>query len=114
MSGRELAITVTLAPTNASRVRRGLVPDPPKPMKYQVELKKRAIKDLKSIPKPDRARIISRMDALADDLSGDVKRLTDHTPEYRMRSGEWRVLFEVDGPRVIVHRVRHRREAYAP
>ena len=81
-------------------------------MKYTVELTRKAIKDLKAIPKGDRARIIERIEAMEDDLAGDVKRLTNHTPEYRMRSGNWRVLFEVDGERIIVYRVLHRKEAY--
>lgn len=46
------------------------------------------------------------------DLRGDVKHLTNFTPEYRMRVGAYRVLFEVDGRTIIVYRIRHRREAY--
>ena len=81
-------------------------------MKYTIELARKAIKDLKAIPKGDRARIIERIEAMEDDLSGDVKKLTNHTPEYRMRSGNWRVLFEVEGERIIIYRVLHRKEAY--
>lgn len=42
----------------------------------------------------------------------DVKRLTNFTPSYRLRVGDWRVLFEVGGGTVIIHRVLHRREVY--
>ena len=50
---------------------------------------------------------------LAEDLSGDVKRLTNFTPEYRLRVGAYRVLFELENEnRVVVYRVVHRREAY--
>ena len=49
---------------------------------------------------------------MQDDLAGDVKRLTNMTPAYRLRVGDYRALFEVDGDRIIVYRVRHRREAY--
>jgi mRNA interferase RelE/StbE len=49
---------------------------------------------------------------LGDDRSGDVKRLTNFEPEYRMRSGNWRALFEVDGDRVIVYRILHRKDSY--
>jgi mRNA interferase RelE/StbE len=45
-------------------------------------------------------------------LSGDVKRLTNFTPEYRLRVGEYRVLFETAGARVVIYRILHRREAY--
>lgn len=31
---------------------------------------------------------------------------------YRLRVGDWRVLFEVDGKAIVVHEVKHRSEAY--
>jgi len=49
---------------------------------------------------------------LEDDIQGDVKKLTNFTPEYRMRVGDWRILFEVEGEKIIVYRIRHRKEAY--
>ena len=81
-------------------------------MKYQVELKPRAERDLKALSANDRQRVVERLRWLEDDLRGDVKRLTQHFPEYRMRAGDWRALFEVAGDRVIVYRILHRREAY--
>lgn len=81
-------------------------------MKYRVELKPKAEKDLRAMPQDDRRRIVERLRWLEDDLRGDVKRLSNHFPEYRMRAGDWRVLFEVVQDRIIVYRIRHRREAY--
>jgi mRNA interferase RelE/StbE len=49
---------------------------------------------------------------MKNDLVGDVKRLTSFTPEYRLRVGDYRVLFEVESNRVVVYRVLHRQEAY--
>jgi mRNA interferase RelE/StbE len=80
---------------------------------YTIELNRRAIKDLRDIAEAERRRIVARIEALADDLAGDVKRLTHFTPEYRLRVGDYRVLFEVDGNRVVVHRVKHRSDAYS-
>lgn len=57
-------------------------------------------------------RIVEKVTGLRNDLQGDVKRLTNFTPEYRLRVGDYRVLFEVEGERVVVYRVRHRREVY--
>jgi mRNA interferase RelE/StbE len=81
-------------------------------MQYQVELKPLAAKDLGDMSRSDRERVVERLRWLEDGLRGDVKRLTEHFPEYRMRAGEWRALFEVAGERVIVYRSLHRREAY--
>jgi mRNA interferase RelE/StbE len=82
-------------------------------MKYKLQLKPRAKKDLRQISKNDAIRIVSAMEKLENDLTGDVKRLTDFTPEYRLRIGDYRVLFEIEGQNsIVVYRVRHRREAY--
>ena len=82
-------------------------------MIYTVELKPRAIKDLKHLQKKDASRIFEALDHIKSDLLGDVKRLTNFTPEYRLRIGQYRVLFEVeDQTRVVVYRVIHRRDAY--
>jgi mRNA interferase RelE/StbE len=82
-------------------------------MRYTVELKPRARKDLRRIAKPDAARTVDAMEKLEDDLTGDVKRLTAFAPEYRLRVGDYRVLFEIEeANRVVVYRVRHRRESY--
>ncbi len=75
-------------------------------------LKPKAEKDLKAISSSDRARVVERLRWLEDDLRGDVKRLANHIPEYRMRAGDWRALFEVAADQVIVYRILHRKEAY--
>lgn len=79
---------------------------------FSVELKSRAVKDLKSIQKLDAQKIVQKLKALENGLSGDIKRLTNFTPEYRMRVGNYRVLFEVDQSTITVYRIEHRKEAY--
>jgi mRNA interferase RelE/StbE len=81
-------------------------------MRYEVVLKPRAVKEANALSRPERQRILERIAALADGLRGDVKRLTNLTPEYRLRVGDYRVLFEVEGTQVVVYRIKHRREAY--
>ena len=81
-------------------------------MEYEIEFRPKAIKDLDSVSPEIARRVIEKVERLRHDLAGDVKRLTNFTPEYRLRAGDHRVLFEVEGSRVIVHRVRHRREVY--
>ena len=82
-------------------------------MDYTVGLKPRATKDLRRIQKQDASRIADALERLADDLFGDVKRLTNFTPEYRLRVGQYRVLFEIENENeVVVYRIVHRREAY--
>jgi mRNA interferase RelE/StbE len=82
-------------------------------MRYTIHLKPRAMKDLRRIPKHDADRIMAALEGVQDNLAGDVKRLTNFTPEYRLRVGDYRVLFEIDEHnRIVTYRIRHRREAY--
>lgn len=81
-------------------------------MMFEIEFKPRAIRDLEKLSPDVARRIVAKAGGLRENLSGDVKRLTNHTPEYRLRVGDYRVLFEIEGPKAIVYRVKHRRDAY--
>ena len=81
-------------------------------MKFEVEFKPKAWKDLTGLPVDQSRRIVAKAEALQNDLAGDVKKLTNFTPEYRLRVGQYRVLFEVEGKKVVIYRVRHRKDAY--
>jgi len=81
-------------------------------MRYDVQFKPRAVRDLRGLPTEVAGRILAKIEFMRDDLHGDVKRLTHFTPEYRLRVGDYRVLFELEGRVVVVYRVTHRREAY--
>ena len=82
-------------------------------MIYQIEFKPRALKDLEAIDTGEARRIVERIEVLKNDLAGDVKRLTHFTPEFRLRIGSYRVLFELEGAKVVIYRVRHRKDAYS-
>jgi mRNA interferase RelE/StbE len=81
-------------------------------MKYNIEFKPRAVKDLEAFPSRIQQRILAGIEKMGDNFSGDIKRLTDSTPEYRLRVGDYRVLFEAERDSVIIYRIRHLREAY--
>ena len=81
-------------------------------MRYEIAFKPQAVKDLRGLPGPEAARILRKVERMRDNLAGDVKRLTDFTPEYRLRVGDYRVLFELEGRRAVIYRVLHRSRAY--
>ena len=80
-------------------------------MPFEIEIRSRAEKDLKGIPKGDAEKISRKILAMTSGPAGDVKRLTNFTPEYRLRVGDWRVLFEIEGNKITIYRILHRREA---
>ncbi len=81
-------------------------------MRYDVQFKPRAVKDMENLPFQIQAQVLARIGEMRNDLKGDVKWLTNFTPEYRLRVGDYRVLFEVENETIIVYRIRHRREVY--
>jgi len=81
-------------------------------MKDDIQFKPKAVRDIEGLPSRMRARVLARIEEMSNDLKGDVKRLTNFTPEYRLRIGDYRVLFEIEEETIIIYRIRHRREAY--
>jgi mRNA interferase RelE/StbE len=70
------------------------------------------VKDLDSIHPVERRRIMAGIDKLQSGLVGDIKRLTHFQPEYRLRVGNYRILFEVGADNVTIYRILHRSNAY--
>ncbi len=81
-------------------------------MKYNVEIKPTALKDCKSIDKKTLKNIFNKLAFLSEGLQGDVKKLTNFSPEYRLRVGDYRVLFETEKDKIIIYRIMHRKDVY--
>ena len=81
---------------------------------YSIRIKGGAVREIRRVAKPERARIVAAIDRLADNpllgsaLKGDLRGLR------RLRVGDHRVLYEVrnDELIVLVIRTAHRRDAY--
>lgn len=84
-------------------------------MAYTVELKPSAAKALEALPKPDQRRIAARIDALATDpRPGGAKKLEGEDDLYRIRVGDYRIVYQIQARRLIVLVVciAHRRDVY--
>ncbi len=79
----------------------------------KIHIRKTAVKDLKRISGKDRDRIHRKIINLEDfPYVPNIKRLTHFDPAYRLRVGNYRVLFDVYGDIIEIGRVLHRRESY--
>ena len=81
-------------------------------MKYEIAFKPKSLKDCKNISKHQLERIFKQIEEMSNDLKGDVRRLTNFTPEYRLRVSDYRILFETEKNKIIIYRIRHRKDAY--
>jgi mRNA interferase RelE/StbE len=81
-------------------------------MRYTIEFRPSALRDIKRLSPDVSHRIEQKIQLLSNDMAGDVKRLVNFTPGYRLRVGDWRVLFQPEGSRIVVYRIIHRSAAY--
>lgn len=82
---------------------------------YEVYLERAAERDLRRLQTELFQRIIARIAALADDPRPvGCRKISGSSDDWRIRIGDYRVIYEIDEVRkaVRVMRVRHRREAY--
>lgn len=79
----------------------------------EIEWTEAALADMAALDKGVARRVKQAIERFASTGAGNVKRLRDiNPPEYRLRSGDWRIRFCQDGETVRILRVRNRREAY--
>jgi len=81
-------------------------------MSYEFEIKDEAKTALRRAPEEIRREIGYRLHLLQQDFSGDVKKLRGSKNEYRLRVGNYRVLFELAGKRIVVYALGQRKDIY--
>lgn len=82
---------------------------------YRVFLERAAEKDLKALSSKLHNRIITALQALAKNpRPSGCRKVSGADNDWRVRVGEYRVIYEIDNAAqtVRVNRVRHRREVY--
>ena len=81
-------------------------------VRYQIEISQKAREQLRALPKEQRRQIGWRLEEMRDDLRGDVLKLQVKGDFYRLRVGNFRVLFTLEGAVIKVYAVKDRKEAY--
>jgi len=84
-------------------------------VRYVVEVRPAAARALRKLPRDDQRRIGARIDALAlAPRPAGVKRLAGPERLYRVRVGDYRVVYQVLDrvQKVLVVRIGHRRDVY--
>jgi mRNA interferase RelE/StbE len=82
---------------------------------YSIRLKPSVQKDLRNLPKGMVSRVMLRIESLTENpFPPGFAKLASTEKMYRVRTGDYRVVYEVDSSAgiVTVHYVRHRREVY--
>jgi len=82
--------------------------------RYSVIVRKSVSKDLKGIPKKDVRRIVAAIKSLADDPRPPTAKKLSGQERYRLRQGNYRILYEIQDEKLIicVVRIGNRRDVY--
>jgi len=75
--------------------------------KYKLRIKKSAAKELEAIPrKSDRRKIVSRIEALAENPRPNGCRKLSGSERYRIRQGSYRVVYAIEDDQLVVYVVK--------
>ncbi|HEY5232842.1 MAG TPA: type II toxin-antitoxin system RelE/ParE family toxin [Verrucomicrobiae bacterium] len=79
---------------------------------YTLAISEEAIEQLRALPREQRRRIGERLTRLQNGLTGDVKKLSGKENKYRLRAGDFRILFTLAGGQISVYAVKDRKDVY--
>jgi mRNA interferase RelE/StbE len=82
---------------------------------YKIEVSATAERQLKKIRREDKVRILRAILLLAGEPRPDgCKKMSGYDDLYRIRIGNYRVIYEIDRKRIIIVilKIGHRREVY--
>lgn len=83
--------------------------------RYAVEISRGAAKALKTLDRRAQVRIVARLQELAESpRPRDAKKLQGEAGVYRVREGDYRILYEIFDKRLLIYvlKIGHRREVY--
>jgi mRNA interferase RelE/StbE len=81
-------------------------------MAYQVRIKRSARKEIEALPMRNRRQVVAAIESLGEEPRPlGVRKLTGADNHYRIRVGDYRIVYEIADERLIVFvvRVGHRR-----
>ena len=81
---------------------------------YSLDIKKSAAKELDELPTKDCARVVARIRGLATDPRPHAAEKLTADDKYRLRQGNYRILYQIDdgNHRVTIVKIADRKEAY--
>lgn len=82
-------------------------------MPYQILYTKTAFEDIKKLDSVAKRKIQKKIEAYAEKPLFYAKKLVNCViGTYRWRVGNYRIVFDIDGQKIIILRVGHRKEIY--
>ena len=81
-------------------------------MRYRLSISDTAKRALRLLPKQERQEIGYKIYLMQEDLAGNVKKLRGSQNEYRLRVGNYRVMFRLEVDIIAVYKIGDRKDVY--
>ena len=79
----------------------------------KITVRKSAVKDFNKINEPYKTKIQDEILKLKNfPKVNNIKKLVNFEPAYRLRVGDYRILFDVEDDEIIIGRILHRKDSY--
>ena len=72
--------------------------------RFHIEYATLAVENLRALPKTVAAQVIRKISRLEGGLTGNIKRLRQADFGYRLRMGDYRILFDVEDDTIVIQR----------
>jgi mRNA interferase RelE/StbE len=80
--------------------------------RFQIQYADLAIQNLRRLPKSVAAQILRKVSRLETGLVGNIKQLRESDSGYRLRMGDYRILFDIEGDTIVIQKIGHRKDVY--
>jgi mRNA interferase RelE/StbE len=80
--------------------------------RFHVEYAPLAVENLRAVPKIVASQIVRKVSRLEQGLHGNIKRLRQSDFGYRLRMGDYRILFDVEDDTIVIQKIGHRKDVY--
>ncbi len=80
---------------------------------WKLKISQSVLKDLRDLPKDDRGRAaLAILELAANPHPHGVEKLKGYDHTYRVRTGDYRIVYDIVGEEVTIIVVRHRKDVY--
>ena len=80
--------------------------------RYQLVISNRFRRDLRRLPADAHRRVLTALETLEQNPHEGTKLTNVTLGAWRIRVGEYRIRYDIEGNQVLLYRVRHRRDIY--
>ena len=80
--------------------------------RYRVVASSRFRRDLDKLDPETHRRIVKRLELLETDPTAGRQLVAVRIGQWRVRVGDYRIRYDIEGDQVLLYRVRHRRDVY--